>query len=84
MKQVVELRRNETAGARGSTIHVEIEVPDGLRYATAANLSILPGNDEGMVQQVAAMLSLDLDQTFEVVAMKPGKGEKSKIEKGCD
>lgn len=69
VNRIVELRQGKGDDGRGSTLHVELTIPNHLRgYGTAYNLSILPENDPNQVENVARALGLEgaLDDWFTV------------------
>jgi NADPH-ferrihemoprotein reductase len=60
-----ELRSPEDGG---STVHMEIDIPNTLTYQTADNLGVLPLNDDDVVRSVAQSLGYDLDAVFSLKA----------------
>lgn len=61
----IELRPETRPKDSGSTRHVEIDVGSiGLSYVTADNLYICPDNEPDLVETIAKVLKVNLDQWF--------------------
>jgi NADPH-ferrihemoprotein reductase len=56
----------------GSTKHIEVALPKGVKYNTADNAAVLPHNDKAMVGDVISALKMDANETF---ALKPNDGK---------
>ncbi|MCS7483530.1 bifunctional cytochrome P450/NADPH--P450 reductase [Umezawaea endophytica] len=68
---VLENRELVRGAGEGSKRHLEIRLPDGVRYRTGDYLSVLPHNDPGVVARMIARLGTRADRGYTVESSAP-------------